>query len=83
MGLVVTLVIGLLVGLVARLIYPGRNAQGYITTSLLGIAGSFLASWLGQAAGLYQVGEPAGFIASVIGALLLLGAYQAISKNKV
>ena len=65
-------VIGFIVGLVARAILPGTQSLGIILTAVLGIAGSFLAGWAGQAMGLYQAGQPAGFIASVIGAIVLL-----------
>lgn len=72
MSIVWTIVIGLIVGLVARLLHPGRDRMGFILTVLLGIAGSFIAGFIGKALGWYQPGEPAGFIASVVGAVLLL-----------
>ena len=65
-------VIGFVVGLIARAILPGTQSLGIILTAVLGIAGSFLAGWAGQAMGLYQAEQPAGFIASVIGAIVLL-----------
>ena len=65
-------VIGFVVGLIARAILPGTQSLGIILTAVLGIAGSFLAGWAGQAMGLYLPGQPAGFIASVIGAIVLL-----------
>jgi uncharacterized membrane protein YeaQ/YmgE (transglycosylase-associated protein family) len=65
-------VIGFVVGLIARAILPGTQSLGIILTALLGIAGSFLAGFAGQAMGWYTQGQPAGFIASVIGAILLL-----------
>ncbi|HWH84694.1 MAG TPA: GlsB/YeaQ/YmgE family stress response membrane protein [Burkholderiaceae bacterium] len=65
-------VIGFIVGLVARAILPGTQSLGIILTAVLGIAGSFLAGFAGQAMGWYTEGEPAGFIASVIGAIVLL-----------
>lgn len=76
--LIGTLIIGLLVGAVAKLLMPGRDPGGCIITILLGIAGSFIAGYAGQAMGWYKQGEPAGFIASVIGAMLLLLLYRLI-----
>src|SRR5689334_20868031 len=71
-----TILIGLLVGIVAKLIMPGRDPGGLIITILLGIAGAFVAKYIGQALGWYAEDEPAGFIASVIGAILLLALYR-------
>jgi uncharacterized membrane protein YeaQ/YmgE (transglycosylase-associated protein family) len=73
------IVIGLLVGVVAKLLMPGRDPGGAIVTILIGIAGSIVAGFLGRAIGWYQVGEPAGFIASVLGAIILLFLYRALS----
>jgi uncharacterized membrane protein YeaQ/YmgE (transglycosylase-associated protein family) len=64
--------VGFVVGLIARAILPGTQSLGIILTAVLGIAGSFAASYIGQAAGWYPPGAPAGFIASVIGAIVLL-----------
>ncbi|GAP34594.1 GlsB/YeaQ/YmgE family stress response membrane protein [Piscinibacter sakaiensis] len=72
MGIIGMIVIGFIVGLVARAILPGTQALGFILTTLLGIAGSFVAGYLGQALGLYAAGEGAGFVGSVVGAMLLL-----------
>jgi uncharacterized membrane protein YeaQ/YmgE (transglycosylase-associated protein family) len=72
MGIIGTIVIGLIVGALARLLMPGDQKLGWIMTILLGIGGSFLAGFIGQALGMYRVGQPAGFIASVVGALVLL-----------
>ena len=72
MNLLYTLLIGLVIGAVAKLLMPGRDPGGCIITILLGIAGSFVASYLGQAMGWYAPGQPAGFIFSVIGAMILL-----------
>jgi uncharacterized membrane protein YeaQ/YmgE (transglycosylase-associated protein family) len=66
------IVIGLLVGLIARFLTPGRDPGGIIVTIAIGIAGSVLATYGGQALGLYAVGEPAGFVGSVVGAVVLL-----------
>jgi len=75
-----TIIIGGIIGAVAKLLMPGKDPGGFIITILLGIAGSFLASYLGQAIGWYQEGQPAGFIASVIGAILLLAIYRVFKK---
>ena len=71
-------IIGLLIGAVAKLIVQGKDPGGIWITMLLGIAGSFLASWIGQLAGWYQQGQSAGFIVSVLGAILLLSVYHLI-----
>ncbi|MFO1294222.1 MAG: GlsB/YeaQ/YmgE family stress response membrane protein [Rubrivivax sp.] len=65
-------IVGLIVGAIARLVTPGEQKMGWIMTSLLGIAGSLLAGFVGQAVGWYQAGQPAGWIASVVGAVVLL-----------
>ena len=81
-ALIWTLVIGLLIGAVAKLLTPGRDPGGCIITMLIGIAGSFVASYLGQAMGWYQQGQPAGFIASVVGAIILLLLYRVIAGRR-
>jgi uncharacterized membrane protein YeaQ/YmgE (transglycosylase-associated protein family) len=83
MGAIIwTLIIGLIIGAVAKFLTPGRDPGGCIITMLIGIAGSFVASYLGQAMGWYQPGQPAGFIASVIGAMLLLLLYRLIFGSR-
>lgn len=72
MGWLWTILIGFIAGLLARAIKPGDDSMGIILTTLLGIAGALLATWIGQATGLYAAGEPAGFIGAVVGAILLL-----------
>ena len=76
MGLLYTILIGLVIGVVAKFLMPGRDPGGCIITILLGIAGSFVASFLGQAMGWYAPGQPSGFIFSVIGAMILLLIYR-------
>ncbi len=71
-----TILIGLLVGIVAKLLMPGRDPGGFIITTLLGIAGAFVAKYIGQAMGWYAEGESAGFLASIVGAVLLLALYR-------
>jgi uncharacterized membrane protein YeaQ/YmgE (transglycosylase-associated protein family) len=76
-------IVGLVVGLIAKLLTPGRDPGGFILTGLIGIAGSLLATWVGQhLLHLYGDGESAGFIASVIGAVVLLLFYSTVIKNK-
>ena len=72
------IVVGLIVGALAKLIMPGRDPGGFIVTMLLGIGGSLVAGLLGRAVGWYQPGEPAGFIASVVGAIVILAIYRLI-----
>ena len=77
-----TLLIGLIVGGIAKLLMPGRDPGGCIITILLGVAGAFIAGYLGRLVGWYQPGEPAGFIASVIGAMILLLIYRLIAGKR-
>jgi len=72
------IVIGFLIGLLAKAIMPGRDPGGFIVTVLLGIAGSLLASFLGQQLGWYPSGASAGFLASVVGAIILLAIYRMV-----
>jgi uncharacterized membrane protein YeaQ/YmgE (transglycosylase-associated protein family) len=72
MGIIGMIVIGFIVGLVARAILPGTQSLGFILTTLLGIVGSFIAGYLGEAFGWYQAGQGAGFLGSVLGAMLVL-----------
>ncbi len=77
-----TLIIGLVVGAIAKLLMPGKDPGGCIITILLGIAGAFVAGYLGRVLGWYQPGQPAGFIASVIGAMILLLIYRMIAGKR-
>jgi uncharacterized membrane protein YeaQ/YmgE (transglycosylase-associated protein family) len=81
-SILTTLIIGLLVGAVAKLLMPGKDPGGWIVTILLGIAGALLAGYLGQAVGWYQAGQSAGFIASVVGAIVLLLLYRLLFKRR-
>ena len=81
MGILSMIVLGLLVGVVARLLYPGKENMGFIMTILLGVAGSFLAGYVGQYLGLYQIGQGAGFIGSVVGAIVLLFIFGKLRKG--
>ena len=72
------LLIGLVVGFIARAVKPGDDKLGWIMTAILGVAGSFLANYVGQALGWYQAGETAGFLAAVVGAVVLLVIYSLV-----
>ena len=76
MGILWTIIIGFVVGLIAKFIMPGDNEpRGFILTTVLGVVGAFVATWLGQAVGWYRFGEGTGFIGSVVGAIILLFVY--------
>ena len=76
-----TIIVGFVVGLIARAIKPGDDKLGLIMTTVLGVAGSFLAGYAGVALGLYAPGAPVGWIASILGAILLLVIYGLIKKK--
>ena len=78
MSILLTIVIGAIVGALAKLVMPGRDPGGVIITILLGIAGSFVAGMIGHAVGWYDAGEGPGIIASVLGAIILLAIYRAV-----
>ena len=82
MPIVTMIVIGLLVGIIAKFLMPGDDPGGFIITILLGIAGSFVAHYIGVKAGWYTEGQPAGFIASVAGAIVLLILYRVIFRRR-
>ncbi len=81
MHIIWTLLIGLLVGAIAKLFMPGKDGGGMIMTMLLGIGGSLLFTWAGRFIGLYEEGETAGFIASILGAMILLLIYRMFKKK--
>ena len=72
MSIIITILVGFVVGLLARALKPGNDNMGIIFTTLIGIAGSFVAQYVGQAMGWYRPGQPVGWIASVLGAMVLL-----------
>ena len=80
-SLIVATVVGFIAGLIARAIHPGNDKSGFIFTTLLGIAGSLLATYGGRLLGLYGENSAAGFIASVIGAIIILFLYNLIAKK--
>jgi uncharacterized membrane protein YeaQ/YmgE (transglycosylase-associated protein family) len=82
MSIIAIIVVGFLVGLLARAVMPGEQKMGLVLTTVLGIAGSVVAGYLGQAIGLYQAGQGAGFIGSVVGALIVLFGYGLVTKKK-
>ena len=82
MGIIWTILLGFVIGVIAKLISPGKENMGFIMTVALGIGGSFLAGVIGQYFGWYQAGEGAGFIASVIVAILLLAIYGKLKQER-
>jgi uncharacterized membrane protein YeaQ/YmgE (transglycosylase-associated protein family) len=82
MHFLITILTGLVIGIVAKLLTPGRDPGGIIITILLGIAGAAVARWMGQQLGWYGPTDPAGFIASVFGAILLLILYRVIFRRR-
>ena len=81
-GLISTFFVGLIVGALARFVLPGDQKMGWILTAVLGVAGSFIAKFVGQSMGWYADGQAAGWIASVVGAMLLLAVYSLVKgKN--
>ncbi|MOA50981.1 hypothetical protein D3C78_1740670 [compost metagenome] len=81
MGILGTILIGLLVGVVARFLKPGHQPMGWIMTILLGIGGSVIATYGGQALGIYRAGQPAGFLGAVVGAIVLLIVFGYLKKS--
>ena len=81
MHIIGTIIIGFLAGVVAKLLMPGRDPGGFIVTTLLGIVGAFVATYLGQAIGWYQADEGAGFVGAVVGAVILLAIYHFIKRR--
>jgi uncharacterized membrane protein YeaQ/YmgE (transglycosylase-associated protein family) len=75
-GFIGWILFGLVVGIIAKLLMPGRDPGGFIVTILLGIAGALIGGWVGRALGLYREGEGAGFIMATLGAILLLAIYR-------
>ena len=82
MTIIWAIIIGFIVGLVAKLLMPGRDPGGFIVTALLGIIGAVVATWLGQAMGIYAAGQSAGFIGAVIGAIIVLAIYHMIRGRR-
>jgi len=81
MEILIWIVFGLVVGIVAKLLMPGHDPGGFVLTIVIGIVGAFLGGWIGRAVGIYQAGEPVGFIMAVIGAIVLLLIYRLVASR--
>ena len=82
MSFIIMIIVGFIVGLIARAIMPGKQSMGFILTTILGIVGAVVAGFLGQSLGWYAPGEPAGWIASVIGAIIVLFVVGLFTRNR-
>jgi uncharacterized membrane protein YeaQ/YmgE (transglycosylase-associated protein family) len=82
MDILLWLVFGLVVGIVAKFLMPGNDPGGIFVTIALGIVGAMLGGWIGRVMGLYQPGEPAGFVMAVVGAIILLVLYRFVFANR-
>ena len=83
MGILGWILFGLVVGIVAKLLMPGKDPGGFIVTIILGIVGALLGGFLGRMLGLYREGEPAGFIGATLGAILVLWIYRMATRRRV
>ncbi len=81
MAIITTIIIGLIVGLIAKFLMPGKDPGGFIVTTIIGIAGAFLGTFAGRALGMYTAGESAGWIMSIVGAILLLFIYRLFTRR--
>ena len=82
MSIIWTLIIGVVVGAIAKLLMPGKDPGGFWITMVLGVAGAFVGTFLGRAMGLYAADQSAGFIASIVGAVVLLAIYRMFTRRK-
>ena len=82
MSIIWTILIGFIVGIVAKFLMPGRDPSGFFITAIIGIVGSVIATFLGQALGFYRPGESAGFIAAVLGSIIQLFLYRMVTGRK-
>jgi uncharacterized membrane protein YeaQ/YmgE (transglycosylase-associated protein family) len=82
MHIIWTIIIGFLAGVVAKFVLPGKDSGGFIVTTVTGIAGALIATYLGQAIGWYQAGQSAGFIGAVVGSIILLLLYRLFFRKK-
>lgn len=83
MGIITTIIFGLVVGIIAKFLMPGKNEpQGFILTAILGIVGAYVGQWIGQLLGFYQSGQAAGWIMSIVGAIVLLVIWGMVVKNR-
>ena len=81
MSIILFLVFGLIIGALARFLVPGRESGGWVVSMVLGVVGSFLGTFIGRALSIYREGEPAGFVMSLFGAILMVMAYHAIARR--
>jgi uncharacterized membrane protein YeaQ/YmgE (transglycosylase-associated protein family) len=83
MGIVWTIIIGFVAGVIAKFLMPGKNEpSGFVLTTILGIVGAFVASYLGQALGFYRPGQGAGLIGAIVGAVIVLFVWGMVTKNR-
>jgi uncharacterized membrane protein YeaQ/YmgE (transglycosylase-associated protein family) len=83
MAILSWIVFGLVIGIIAKLLMPGRDPGGFIVTILLGVAGALVGGFVGRAMGLYSAGQSAGWIMSVLGAIILLALYRMMVRRRV
>jgi len=83
MAILWAIIIGFIVGIVAKFLMPGRDPGGFFITAILGIVGALVATFLGQAVGIYAAGQSAGFIGAVIGAIIVLAIYHMVRRKRV
>jgi len=81
MGVIGWIIFGLVVGIIAKLLMPGRDPGGFVMTAVIGIVGGLLGGYLGRAIGWYREGDPVGFVMAVIGAIILLVLYRAVARR--
>ena len=81
-SLIGAIIVGLIAGAIAKLIMPGKDPGGCIITTLLGIGGAIVATWIGQFVGFYRYGETAGLIGAIVGAVAILAVYRAFKKQR-
>lgn len=82
MGFLMTLLVGLIAGILAKLIHPGKNEpKGFLLTTLLGVVGAFLFTFIGQTLGFYGAGDGAGLIGATLGAIIVLAGWSALARN--
>ena len=82
-GLIGWIVFGLIVGVIAKLLMPGKDPGGFIVTALIGIAGALLGGFIGRMLGMYREGEPAGFLMAIVGSIILLYLYRLFAARRV
>ena len=83
MGIIWTIIVGFVAGVIAKWVMPGKNEpSGFILTTLLGIVGAFVATYLGQAIGWYRAGEGAGFIGAIVGAVIVLAVWGFLARRR-